>query len=65
MISDGWDNLIGLDEKAAALEVEERHWVMRVVRENKQSMVGTCDLREDRVNVVVDQGIVTEVMGVG
>jgi len=64
-VSDGWDNLIGLDEETAEAEVKGRHWIMRVVQKNKQSMVGTCDLREDRVNVVVDQGIVTEVMGVG
>jgi hypothetical protein len=61
----GWDNLIGLDEEMAEAEVTERHWVMRVVKKNEQSCVGTCDLREDRINVVVNQGIVTEVMGVG
>jgi len=60
-----WDNLIGLDEERAEVEVKNRHWVMRIVKKNEQSMVGTCDLREDRVNVVVNQGIVTEVMGVG
>jgi hypothetical protein len=60
-----WDNLIGLDEERAEVEVKNRHWIMRVVQKNKQSMVGTCDLREDRVNVVVNQGVVTEVMGIG
>ena len=59
------DMILGLnvDEATRALAVEGL--TLRVVREDGVDLIVTDDLREDRLNVAVEAGVVTEILGFG
>jgi hypothetical protein len=53
--------LVGLTEADAGAAAAERGWTFRVVERDGESFAATDDFRTDRVNVVVDGGVVTSV----
>jgi hypothetical protein len=57
--------LVGLSPEEAAAVVRERGWVLRVVREDGADLVVTEDFRENRLNVAVVDGLVTDLVNVG
>jgi hypothetical protein len=63
--SEATDPIIGLsvDEATAALAAEGL--TLRVVREDGVDLIVTEDYSESRVNVAVEAGVVTEVLGIG
>ncbi|MEY4230524.1 MAG: Peptidase inhibitor family, partial [Actinomycetota bacterium] len=40
-------------------------WTVRVVREDGVALAATADFQPQRVNVVVENGTITEVLGLG
>jgi hypothetical protein len=57
--------LVGLTEQEAAAAAEALDWELRVTRIDGEDQVVTLDLRENRVNVAVVDGEVTEVLDIG
>ena len=58
-------NLVGLKEKKAKKLSNKAGWHIRVTERDGYPIVITRDYRTDRINVSVDQEIVTEVFGIG
>lgn len=56
---------IGSNLKEVKAEAERTGWTIRVVKEDGKACVGTCDFNLARINVVVVDGKVTEVTGLG
>lgn len=56
--------LVGLTVEEARRRVEAKGWRLRVLSEDGVGRPSTADLRDDRVNVAVSAGKVTQV-GVG
>lgn len=40
-------------------------WTVRVTRRDGQSMIGTCGYRPNRINVAVENEVVTVIGGIG
>ncbi|HQY16557.1 MAG TPA: hypothetical protein PLQ10_17675, partial [Ilumatobacteraceae bacterium] len=61
------DTIVGLctDDAAALIAGLYPDGEMRVARENGIDLAVTADYRENRVNVAVEAGIVTEVLSIG
>jgi len=59
------DALVGLDEAAATALAEENGWVVRVVRLDGEDLAATMDYVTNRVNVAIENGVVTEVISIG
>jgi hypothetical protein len=57
-------DLVGLVLKEAEKVAEQQGFTVRVVREDGEDLAVTDDFRQDRVNVAVVDGVVTEVVGV-
>lgn len=57
--------LVGLDEDEATEAAEDRGWTVRVVRRDGEDLPATLDLRPNRVNVEVTDGVVTAVIDIG
>jgi len=56
---------IGKLEFEVRQEAEENGWLFRVVCRNGKTVVGTADLVPNRINVVVESGVVTEIRCLG
>ena len=56
---------MGLDEAAATALAEENGWVVRVVRLDGEDLAATMDYVTNRVNVAIENGVVTEVISIG
>lgn len=56
--------LIGLSVEAAMDIADDHQCIVRVVRRNGRDLVVTQDFRGDRVNVAVEEGRITQVLGV-
>ena len=59
------DVIVGLSVDEATQALTAQGLTLRVVREDGVDLIVTDDLREDRLNVAVEAGIVTEVLGFG
>jgi hypothetical protein len=59
------DALIGLTLEEAAPVVAQAGFELRVVREDGVDLVVTEDFRENRLNVAVEDGIITELVSIG
>jgi hypothetical protein len=57
--------LVGLTEDEAAEAAEALGWEVRVMRRDGEDLPITMDLRQNRVNVEVTDGEVTEVVQIG
>lgn len=55
------DNYIGLSLEEAKKLADERGLLSRVMRLDKENFVLTCDYYPDRVNLEIDEGVVTNV----
>lgn len=51
--------VIGLSEKEAIELAKKYNYVIRVTAEDGEYFLGTCDWREDRINVTLDRGKIT------
>ena len=56
---------IGKPVDEVRAEAEKAGWVIRVVSLDGKPMVGMCDVKMNRINVVVEGGKVTEVRSIG
>lgn len=52
--------LIGLAEEKAITEAKEYGWRIRTMQKNGEAFCGTMDLGPERVNIIVENGIVTK-----
>jgi len=57
--------VIGLDVDEAERVAADAGWVLRVARLDGEDLALTMDFRTDRVNVAVEDDIVTEVLSIG
>ena len=57
--------LVGQTESAAEQAATAEGWGFRVVRRNGEDLPMTMDYRPDRVNVAVEDGVVTELVSIG
>jgi len=60
MINHDMFRFVDLPEEQATLTAEEMGFVVRVVERDGEQYNVTADLRSDRVNFVITQGVVTE-----
>jgi hypothetical protein len=60
-----FDQLIGktIPEAEALLSLADM--VLRKAKVDGEWMMGTCDYRLDRVNVIIENDVITEIQGVG
>lgn len=59
------EDLVDLTEDEATEAAEERGWTIRVANRDGEDLPGTMDLRENRVNVEVTDGVVTAILSIG
>ena len=57
--------LVGLDIEGAIAQAAARGWEVRVMRLDGEDQLGTADYVVERVNVAVDDEIVTEILSIG
>lgn len=57
--------LVGLPERRAEARAARYGCTIRAVRRDGRGLAGTTDLRRDRVNVVIREGVVARVVDVG
>lgn len=57
--------IIGKTIAEANAICEGNGYTMRVMEEDGEALMGTCDLRSNRVNVAVVNGNVTRLQGIG
>lgn len=58
-------DIIGKNINEARGIATSKGLTIRVMEEDGESYVGTCDFRPDRINVVVKEGKVVEITGNG
>lgn len=56
---------VGKTLSEARLALGKLGYTIRVMKEDGQHKIGTCDFRMDRINVTVENGKVTEVGSIG
>jgi len=59
------DNIVGLRFEQAKQLAESQGFVLRVMREDGEHYIGTCDYRTNRLNIAIDDGAVTDLLRVG
>lgn len=59
------NQIVGMDCQAAKQALEEAGYALRVIRENGSHKIVTMDYRPERVNVSIDDGIITNVEKLG
>jgi predicted RNA binding protein YcfA (HicA-like mRNA interferase family) len=59
------NQIVGMDCQAAKKALEEDGYALRVIRENGFHKIVTMDYRPERVNVSIDDGIITNVEKLG
>lgn len=59
--TDSAGSLVGLTEDEALATATERGWQLRVAQRDDENFMLSADYRQDRVNIVVKDGIVTSV----
>jgi hypothetical protein len=57
--------LIGKSEEEARLHLESQGKKLRVIKRDKESFMFTCEYWEGRVNVRVEDGVVSSIAFVG
>lgn len=65
--SDGFDTakLLGLTVQEALPLVQPLGYTIRVTRKDGRYLIGTKDCHQDRVNVVIQDGVIVNVVSVG
>lgn len=58
-------DVIGLEESKARKYCSKNGWHMRVVKRDGNYTVCTRDYRTDRLNVIVENDVVSDIQGVG
>jgi hypothetical protein len=61
---DDW-GILGKTEKEAQSILEKRKMKLRVVRRDGESLIGTTDIKSNRVKVYVDNKKVSFIVGIG
>lgn len=59
------DDIFGMTEAEASVAAKEEGFYMRVIRRDGHYVAVTRDFRDDRINVEVDDHVVTGVKGIG
>jgi len=60
-----YNHLIGLEVEQAKVELEKEGKILRVDTKDGVPLVGTCDMKANRLNVAITKGIITSVSGLG
>jgi hypothetical protein len=58
-------DIVGKPVAEANIVCEAGGYTMRVMEEDGEALVGTCDLRSNRINVAVANGNVIRLQGIG
>jgi hypothetical protein len=58
------DSLIGMDVESGSKLCKENGYVVRITREDSLNYMVTMDLRFDRINLEIDNGLITN-FGIG
>jgi nucleoside-triphosphatase THEP1 len=56
---------IGNTVEEVSEEAKRTGWSIRVMKQDGKDCVGTCDYNPGRLNVAVDNGKITEILGFG
>ena len=59
------EHIIGLSVDDARTLLEQNNMALRIMKRDGEHLIGTCDWRLNRLNVEVEQGVVTSVMAIG
>jgi len=59
------ENVVGKTEAEANKWCAGNELILRVTREDGKGLIGTCDLRSDRLNVETVNGIISVIKGIG
>ena len=57
--------LIGKSEEEARLHLEEQGKKLRVIERDQKTYLFTCDYWEDRINVRVEEGLISSIAFIG
>ena len=57
--------IIGMSVKRAETLLKKHGFILRVMERDGEHFVGTCEMRTNRVNVVVENGKITGLLQVG
>ena len=58
------DSIIGMDVESGSKLCKENGYDVRIMREDSINYMGSMDLRFDRINFVIDNGLITN-CGIG
>ena len=56
---------IGNTVEQVSEEAKRTGWLVRVMRQDGENCIGTCDLNPGRINVAVVEGKITEIISIG
>lgn len=59
------ETLVGMTVEDAEALAEENDWIIRQLKIDGEDQMATMDLRDNRINVAVEDGVITEVLGGG
>jgi hypothetical protein len=62
---DDFEDLVGLTVEAAEENLSTKGFVLRVTEEDGRSGAITMDIRDDRLNVAVVDGKISQIFGIG
>lgn len=58
-------DIVGLTVERARNIVESAGWILRITEEDGKERCGTCEARNNRLNVTVEQGYIKGILHVG
>lgn len=64
-VSEIYDKIVGMDLPDAESLAEESGHKIRVMMRDKSCLVGTCDYLPQRINVAVEEGKISSIIGTG
>jgi hypothetical protein len=57
--------IIGLPQNVTEGKLMESGYHLRIMEQDGQYLIGTCDYWPNRINVAIEKGVVKKVLGVG
>lgn len=64
-MNSSWKNLLGKTIDEAEEIANKVNHTIRVLKEDGQNLIGTMDLRGDRINVEVNSGKIVNILSIG
>lgn len=58
-------NLVGLKLEEAKKIADSNRIIIRIMQEDGVDQIGTCEFRSNRINVAIQNGIISEIISQG